>query len=131
MGVRLQYAKVIDRQKFIIKGGRVHPGLDNEVVVNGEPGTAGAFLVMRAWSDGHGTFTEQWHIESPGGTRIYQSTPREIHIATEAHTERLEDEVADLEVEYTSDEYCVVFRLDGREVARVEFPVTLTEDLGG
>jgi hypothetical protein len=127
MGARLQYAKVIDREIFYIRGGRVHPGLDNEVVVNSEPGIAAAFLVLRAWSDEHGTFTEHWRIESPGGTNLYESTPRELHIENNHHVERLEDEVADLKIDYASDDYHVVFLLDDREVARVAFPVKLVE----
>lgn len=127
MGARLQYAKVIDREIFYIRGGRLHPGLHNDVVVAEEPGVAGAFLVFRAWGDDKGTFTEQWRIESPGGTRIYESAPRELHFANNGHVEKLEDEVADLRVDYTADDYTVVFVLDDREVARVDFPVRLAE----
>jgi hypothetical protein len=128
MGARLQWAKVVDREHFFIKGGRVHPGLDSEVVTSAEPGTAAAFMVLRAWTDGHGTFTEQWRIESPGGTSLYESTPRELHIASNNHVERLEDEVSDLNIEYAGDDYGVVFMLDDREVARVGFPVRVTGD---
>jgi hypothetical protein len=127
MGARLQYAKVIDRELFYIRGGRLHPGLHNQVVVAEEPGVVAAFLVFRAWSDDTGTFTEQWRIETPGGTTIYESAPRELHIASNGHIEKLEDEVADLHVEYAADDYRVVFVLDDREVARVGFPVLLTE----
>jgi hypothetical protein len=127
MGARLRWAKVVDREHFYIKGGKVHPGLDSEVVVDDEPGTAATFMVLRAWSDGHGTFTEQWRIESPGGTNLYQSTPRELHIASQSHIERLEDEVSDLNIEYAGDDYRVVFTLDDREVARIGFPVRVSE----
>ena len=125
MGARLQYAKVVDREKFFIRGGRVHPGLDNEVVMFDEPGPVAAFLFLRAWSDDHGTFTEQWRIESPGGSVVYESAPREIHMPTTAHVEKLEDEIADLELQYSGDDYAVVVLLDDREVARVSFPVTV------
>ncbi|MGH2806231.1 MAG: hypothetical protein ACRDKT_03050 [Actinomycetota bacterium] len=125
MGARLRYAKVIDRQAFMNKGSKLHPGLENEVIVNGEPGQAGAFLVLRGWGDDHGTFTEQWRIEDPGGMRVYESTPREIHVATNGHVERLEDEVADLELDFAADGYTVVFTLDENEVARATFPVKL------
>jgi hypothetical protein len=128
MGTRLQYAKVVDREKFIIQGGRIHPGLRNYVVVNGEPGVAAAFLVLRGWTGAHGTFTEQWRVESPGGTTLYRSTPRELHMATIDHVEKLEDEVADLKIDYAADDYRVVFSLDDREVARVDFPIRATED---
>jgi hypothetical protein len=123
LGARLQYAKVIDREAFFNHGGKVHPGLNNGVVMNDEPGVAGAFLVMRAWTDDHGTFTEQWRVETPGGKVVYESLPRELHLATRTHVEKLEDEVADLDLEYASDDYNAVFMLDDDEVARVRFPV--------
>jgi hypothetical protein len=123
LGARLQYAKVVDQYLFYAEGGRVHPGLRNKVVLHDEPGRTGAFLVLRAWGDDHGTFTEQWRIESPGGTSLYESVPREIHLATVEHVERLTDEVSDLELDYAADDYRVVFVLDDREVARVGFVV--------
>jgi hypothetical protein len=128
LGARLQYAKVADRERFYSQGGRVHPGLANEVLLHDEPGRANAFLVMRGWTDDHGTFTEQWKIESPGGRIIYESTPREIHLATTTHVERLEDEVADLDIDFAADDYNVVFSLDDREVARVTFGVISPEE---
>src|SRR5688500_14537068 len=97
MGARLQYAKVIDRELYFARGGHVHPGLESEVVLNDDPGQAGAFLVLRGWTDDHGTFTEQWRILGPGGGLVYESVPRELHLATEQHVEKLEDEVADLD----------------------------------
>lgn len=127
MGARLHWAKVIDREMFVKGGGRVHPGLENRVVLADAPGRAGAFLVLRAWGDDHGTFTEQWRIVGSGGGMVYESLPREIHLATEGHVERLEDELADLDFEYAADDYNVVFLLDDREVARVTFPV-VTQD---
>ncbi len=124
------YAKVIDRESFYVRDkGTVHPSLDNEVLLREEPGEAGAFLVLRAWTDNAGAYTEQWRIESPGGTTIYESTPREIHAATEAHIEKLEDEVADLKFDYAADYDCV-FILDENEVGRVTFPVRLAEGPG-
>ena len=124
MGARLQYAKVVDREVFISSGGRVHPGLENEVLLlEDAPGPAAAFLVLRGWADDHGTFTEQWRIVGSGGGLVYESLPREIHLASEGHVERLEDELADLEFEYTADDYNLLFLLDDREVARVTFPV--------
>ena len=127
MGARLHYAKVIDREMFIKDGGRVPPGLENHVVMADAPGPAATFLVLRAWGDDHGTFTEQWRIEGSGGGRVYESLPREIHLATEGHVEKLEDELADLEFDYAADDYNVVFLLDDREVARVTFPVTVRD----
>ena len=123
MGAKLQFAKVIDRQTFYERGAKVHPGLDNEVLVPDEPGRAGAFLVIRGWGDDHGSFTEQWRIREPEGRTLYESSPREIHVATNGHTEKLEDEVADLEFDFAADGYTVAFLLDDREVARVSFAV--------
>lgn len=128
MGARLHYAKVIDRSLFLARGAKVHPALENKVVLQDEPGTAGVFLVLRAWGDDHGTFTEQWRIESPGGEVLYESVPRELHLATETHVERLEDEVGDLELQYSADDYNVVFTLDEMEVARATFPVELDSE---
>lgn len=125
MGARLAYAKVIDRQLYYNKGGKLHPKLENLVVLQDEPGKAGAFLVFRGWADDHGSFTEQWKIEEPEGRTVYESSPREIHIASNHHTERLEDEVAELELEFADDGYTLVFLLDEREVARVNFPVRM------
>jgi hypothetical protein len=127
MGARLQYAKVIDRERFYIRGGKLHPGLDNEALVQTEPGRVAAFLILRGWSEDRGTFTEQWRIESPGGTALYTSVERELHLASDSHVERLEDEVIDLDIEYAADDYTVVFTLDEHEVARVNFPIRLVE----
>ncbi|HVF53955.1 MAG TPA: hypothetical protein VNC78_10195 [Actinomycetota bacterium] len=123
MGARLSYAKVIDRDLFFKLGAKVHPGLDNDVILPDEPGKAGVFLVIRGWVNDHGTFTEQWRIEGPAGGVVYESLPRELHLATPQHIERLEDEIADLEFDYASDDYAVVFVLDESEVARVRFSV--------
>lgn len=125
MGARLIYGKVIDRQLFLIRGGKVTPGLDSEVVLSDEPGKAGAFLVLRAWSEDHGSFTEQWRIEAPGGIVVYESLPRELHMPTTTHVERLEDEVVDLDLDFAADDYAAVFSLDEIEVARLRFPVRL------
>ncbi|MDQ3619494.1 MAG: hypothetical protein M3391_05115 [Actinomycetota bacterium] len=123
MGARLQYAKVIDRGLFIDQGGRIHPGLQSKVLLQDEPGEAAAFLVMRGWGDDHGTFTEQWRLEGKGGGVLYESVPRELHLATKTHVERLEDEVDGLRFEYAADDYSVVFLLDDRESARTVFTV--------
>jgi hypothetical protein len=127
MGARLAYLKVIDRELFYIRGGRVQPGLHNLVVLRDEPGPAATFLVLRGWTDDHGTFTEQWRIESPGGETVFESLPREIHLASESHIERLEDELADIEFSYSADNYTVVLTLDDNEVARADFVVQTNE----
>lgn len=128
MGARLGYLKVIDRELFFERGGRVHPGLQNAVLIRDEPGRAAAFLVLRAWTEDHGTFTEQWRIESPGGEVVYESLPRELHLAAEGHIEKIEDEVADIEFQYAAEGYSVVMTLDENEVARADFPVVRIED---
>ena len=128
MGARLAYLKVIDRELFYNRGGRIVPGLENEVVLRGEPGIAAAFLIMRGWTDDHGTFTEQFRIESPGGETIFEGLPREIHLASKTHLEKLEDELAELEFTYAADNYSVVLTLDDNEVARGDFVVRATGD---
>lgn len=128
MNARLVYAKVIDRELLMARGGKVHPGLENEVLLREEPGPAAAFLVLRAWSNHHGTFTEQWRIEGAGGGLVYESVPREIHMATESHTEHLDDEVIDLEFQYAADNYTLVFTLDEHEAGRMAFPVRRPDD---
>ena len=131
MGARLQYAKVLDQYFFYREGGRVHPGLPSRVVIPHSGGPAAAFLVLRAWSDDHGTFTEQWRIESPDGSTVYRSVPREIHMPTRGHTERLRDEITDLDLDGVDGIYRAVFTLDDYEVARVDFPVQLDGDPPG
>jgi hypothetical protein len=130
MGARLAYAKVIDRQVFYEKGGNLHPKLENEVLLQDEPGKAGAFLVFRGWADEHGGFTEQWAIKEPEGRTVYRSSPREIHIPSANHTERLEDEVSDLELEFAAENYQLLFFIDESEVARVSFSVKISSNGG-
>ena len=125
MGARLIYAKVIDRELFFVKEhGRLHPHLENQVLLKEEPGIAGAFLVLRGWGEDSGTFTEQWNLKGPGGQTIYESMAREVHIPVKGHVERLEDEVADLDLDVADDDYHIVFTLNEEEVARVQFKVS-------
>jgi len=126
MGARLRYAKVIDRELFYNQGGTLHPGLESVIVTDDEPGVAGAFIIFRGWADDHGSATEQWRIEGPGGLTIYESIPREFHLATKTHVERLEDEISDLKIEQVEGNYAIVFMLDEEEVARTAFTVKLT-----
>ena len=128
MGAKLQYAKVIDKERFLTKGGRIHPGLENHVVLLDEPGKAAVFVVMRGWGEDEGAFTEQWRIVSPGGAVLYESAPRELHLVTRRHTESLEDEIVDLDVQFAADDYLLVFLLDEMEVARVQFPIVFEDD---
>jgi hypothetical protein len=128
MPARLQYAKVIDQELFLNENARIHPGLNNAIQLHDEPGKAGAFLVLRGWQDGHGTVTEQWRIEGSGGGKVYESLPREVHLPTAGHLEKLEDEINDLEFQYAADDYHIVFTIDEREVARVKFEVRSPKD---
>lgn len=123
MGARLVYAKVIDKQLYIQRGAEPTPGLPNDVVVDDEPGIAATFHILRAWTDKEGGSTERWTIESVGGEVVYEGTPREIHFPTREHVERLDDEVAEMKVQYAADDYNVVFYLDDIEVARATFPI--------
>lgn len=123
MRARLVYAKVVDRQVYMDRRGKVSPGLESQVLLHDEPGPAASFLVLRAWTDHHGTFTEKWRIEGSGGGVVYESIPREVHLATESHVEHLEDEVSDIEFQYAADDYSAVFTLDDTDIARVTFSV--------
>jgi hypothetical protein len=131
MGARLVYGKVVDRDIFMKRGGKVTPHLENHVLLTEDPGAAGAFLVLRAWTNHHGTFTERWRIEGSGGGIVYESVPRELHLATPSHIEHLEDEVVDLEFQYAADDYNAVFLLDDREVARLTFAVQAQDSRDG
>ena len=122
MGARLVYAKVIDSQLYIQRGAEPSPGLENDVVIHDEPGVAGNFHVLRAWTDDEGAVTEQWRLESPGGLTVFEAAPRELHFPSRDHIEHLDDEITDLKIDYAAD-YTVVFTLDELEVARVNFPI--------
>ena len=130
MGARLQYCKVVDKQIFYNENGRIHPGLVNQIVLREEPGTAADFLVLRGWTEDHGTFTEQWRLEGAGGGLVYESVPRELYLATPEHVERLEDEVVDVVFQYSGDDYSIVFLLDDLEVARAKVAVGVEESEG-
>lgn len=120
MGARLRYGKVVDRQSFINSGGAIHPGLKNEVELpDGKPGAANPFYVLRAWDDVDTGFTETWRIMEPEGRTVRTSAPREV---LASHGD-LSDEVEDAEFDFPADGYQLVLEIDGREVARVEFPV--------
>ena len=120
MGVRLKYAKVVDRELFLSQGGSINPGLDNRVQLLGEaPAKAGVFEIHRNWYDLSGSFTESWRVIDPHGRTLYSGLDREVIDANHD----LVDEVVDLEFEYADDGYAVVFEVDEREVARVSFSV--------
>ena len=121
MGATLRYAKVVDRDRLQRSGGAVRPGLDNGVQVTAEPpAPAEPFLVLRAWDHFDGAFTETWRIVDPHGRTVHEPVSREV-LAGQGD---IADEVSELEVEYADDGYQLVLEIDGREVARADFPVT-------
>ena len=120
MGVRLKYAKVVDRELLLRTGGSISPGLDNRVKLLAEPpARAAVFEIHRNWSDMSGGFTESWRIVDPHGRTLYTGLDREVIDGNQD----LVDEVADLEFEYADTGYAVVFHVDEREVARASFEV--------
>ena len=120
MGVRLKFAKVVDRDLFLRTGAEVTPGLDNRVELLGEaPTKAAGFMVRREWYDVDGAFTESWAIRDPHGRTVYQGLDREV---IGGNTE-LVDELDDVLFEYADSGYMLVLDVDGREVARVDFDV--------
>ncbi|MGH8902870.1 MAG: hypothetical protein ACRDYA_14660 [Egibacteraceae bacterium] len=121
MGVTLRYAKVVDRDLFLRTGGTVRPGLANEIrlVEDEAPARAAPFLVLRAWDEADGAFTETWRLVDPHGRTVRPSTMREV---LQGQTE-ISDEIADQRFEYADDSYQLVLEVDDREVARANFPV--------
>jgi len=120
MGATLRYAKIVDRDAWQRSGGTVRPGLDNGVRLSAEaPAVVEPFLVLRAWDHFDGSFTETWRIVDPYGRTVYEPVSREVL----AGQGELADEVEDLELEYADDGYQLVLEIDGREVARADFPV--------
>jgi hypothetical protein len=120
MGATLRYAKVIDRTSFANSGGQIRPGLDSEVRVPDDgPATADPFLILRAWDDVDAAFTETWRIVEPHGRTVIEGTPREVL----ADHGDIADELDDVGFEYADSGYQLVLEVDGREVARADFPV--------
>lgn len=120
MGASLRYAKVVDRQRFINSGGSIRPSLENGVrLADAPPAPAEPFYVLRAW-DLFDAFTETWRILEPHGRTVFEGTPREVL----SNHDDLADELDDVHFEYADDGYQLVLEVDGREVARADFPVT-------
>lgn len=120
MGATLRYAKVIDLERFTQQGSAIRPGLDSLVRLTAEPpATAEPFVILRSWEREDG-FTETWRIVDPHGRTLREGVPRTVMDSDDD----IADEVRDQEFEYTDEGYAVVFEVDGREVARVGFPVT-------
>ena len=126
MGATLRYAKVIDRDAFQRSGGQVRPGLESEVLLpSPAPTRAQPFYVLRAWDDAD-SFTETWRIADPHGRTVHEGLAREVLVENGA----LADEIEDASFEYDDDGYQLVLEVDGREVARVDFPVRVGHALG-
>lgn len=120
MGATLRYAKVVDRDHFQRTGAQVRPGLDSQVRLKGDaPGPASPFYILRAWDDVDAGFTETWRIVEPHGRTVRESVAREVL----AEHGDVADEIEDQEFEYADEGYQLVLEVDGREVARVDFPV--------
>lgn len=120
MGATLRYAKIVDRDSFQRRGAKVRPGLDSGVRLKGEaPSLAAPFYVLRAWDGVDAGFTETWRLVEPYGRTVRESMPR----AVLAEHDDLADEVDDQEFEYAEERYQLILEVDGREVARVDFPV--------
>lgn len=123
MGATLRYAKVVDREYFQVHGGEVKPSTENRVELPEEgPATAAPFVVLRAWDLVDSAFTETWRIVDPHGRTVHDPVSREV---LREHKE-IGDEINELEFEYADDGYQLVLEVDGREVARAEFPVVVS-----
>lgn len=119
MGARLRYAKVVDREEFLRSGAHLRPGLENGVELEGEaPAKVKPFYVLRAWED-FDALTESWRIRDPNGRTLYGPLVREV---TAAHGD-LADEIDDMRADFAGEAYQLVIDIDGREVARADFPV--------
>lgn len=119
MGAALTYAKVVDQEAFVRGGGKLRPGLESMVRLRGGgPATAAPFFVLRAWRDVD-AFEERWRILDPHGRTVHEGSPRLV----QASDGDLADQIDDVTFEYSADDYQLVLEADGREVARVDFPV--------
>jgi hypothetical protein len=121
MGVTLRYAKVVDRNLFLRTGGIVRPKLDNEVwlLEDEVPAQAAPFLILRAWDDVDGAFTETWRLVDPHGRTVRPPTTREVLPGQS----EISDEIAGQQFEYADDGYQLVLQVEDREVARASFTV--------
>lgn len=126
MGATLRYAKVVDRDHVQAHGG-LTPATDNLVTLPEDaPAVARDFLVLRAWDVDSGGFEETWRLEDVNGHVVYRGTPRTVL----AEHGEVFDEVQGVRFEYADDAYNLVLEVDGREVARTDFAVTVTADGG-
>ncbi len=121
VGPTLRYAKVVDHEQFLRSGARIRPGLDSGLELDSPPpAVVKPFYVMRAWDD-FDAFEETWRITDPYGMTVHPPVTREVRV----EDGDLADEVSSMHVEYDSAGYQLILEVDGREVARVGFPVFL------
>lgn len=129
MGATLRFVKIVDSDSYQRQGGEPRPGLDQSVrLPSTPPATAAPFLLLRRWVDvGDQGEEETWRIESPHGEQVYAGVPTALVSGPEV---TLVSEVPDARFEYDAENYRVVMELDGREVARDDFPVVVDESGG-
>jgi hypothetical protein len=125
MGATLRYAKVVDRD-YLQEHGGISPRIDNKVVLSEDPpAVARDFMILRAWKDvGSGGLEETWRLEDPHGRVIYNGVPRTVL----ADHDDLYDEVQGVRFEH-SDTSQLVLEVDGREVARADFEVSIASQV--
>lgn len=123
MGATLRYAKVVDRDHLQAHGG-LSPKTDNLVLLRDEPGVARDFLILRAWDDVDSAFEETWRLEDPHGQIVYTGTPRTVL----AEHGDLYDEIQGVRFDYSDNGFQLVLEVEGREVARADFAVSVADD---
>lgn len=130
MGATLAWVKVIDAERYRLEGEDLRPSLESVVeLVDAAPAEAAPFLILRAWTQFEGAFTETWRIRDRYGRTIRGGLPREV-IAGEGTPDQggLIDEIEGQQFEYADDGYQLVLHVEGREVARTDFAVREPSD---
>ena len=128
MGATLRYAKVVDADRYQRQGGEVRPSTDSVVRLGSDgPATALPFLVLRAWDRiDSGGIGETWQIRGPGGEIVHEAGERTVL----ADQGPIVDELNDVEFPYAGEGFVLVLSIEGREVARADFPVEVDDTSG-